>query len=111
MESLGFLTNTDEVFEDSGEWDKEVHDETFALLMKEFDSKDKLNRKIENSGRIMLHFAASKGNWKALERLLEYEADNLTEVSMGKQLWNLQSAVKKSTRDSRKNKGQFKALN
>jgi ankyrin repeat protein len=82
--ALHWCLIADEVIEDSGERDKEVHDEIFALLVEKFDSKDELNRKTKNSGRTALHFAASKGNRKAVEQLLEYEADSLTEDFDGK---------------------------
>ena len=66
---------TDELVESEDDRDEQTQDDIFALLVEKFDNEEELNLKTKATGQTASHIAASKGNKRAVGRLLEYEAD------------------------------------
>ena len=74
----------DELVESEDDRDEQTQDDIFALLVEKFDSEEELNLKTKGTGQTALHIAASKGNRRAVARLLEYEADTTIEDAEGR---------------------------
>ena len=74
----------DELLESEYDRDEQTQDNIFALLVERFDDEEELNLKTKSTGQTALHIAASKGNRKAVARLLDYEADVTIEDAEGR---------------------------
>ena len=73
-----------ELVESEDDHDEQAQDDIFALLVEKFDDEEELNLKTRVTGQTALHIAASKGNRRAVARLLEYEADTTIEDAEGR---------------------------
>ena len=74
----------DDLVESEDDRDEQTQDDIFALLVEKFDNEEELNLKTKGTGQTALHIAASKGNRRAVARLLEYEADATIEDAEGR---------------------------
>ena len=66
------------------ELDPDVRTEIFGLLREKYDDNEQLNAQTLDCGRTALHIATAKGNLKAIEMLLEYDADTSLTDDKGK---------------------------
>jgi len=66
------------------ELDTDVRNEIFGLLREKYDDYEQLNARTLDGERTALHIATARGNLKAVEMLLEYDADTSLTDGRGK---------------------------